>query len=117
MDEREEIRRCAVGCGCVTSGIALAAVAAYGLYSGGVAAYNFVFGKEQAPLSMTYLGSEVVGEIKCLYFDTDGNLETAEEVRRVNFADLPIAHNLKVGQKVSIKDWRKILSTQQKTRE
>lgn len=117
MGEREEIRRSAVGCGCVTSGVALVAATAYGLYSGGVAAYDFVFGKERVPLSMTYLGSEVMGSAKYLYFDTDGNLETAEEARSVGYKGLPIARNLKVGQKVLVKDWTKVLPEQQKTRE
>lgn len=67
--------------------------------------------------TMTYLGSEVMGSDKYVYFDTDGNLETTEEVHKVDVADLPVVRNLKVGQQVSIKDWRKVLSVQQKTRE
>ena len=95
-------------------------------FIGSALGYQYFFKKEKfvevkPEETMRFLGSEVVGDCKVAYFDTDGDLSTAEECDSfTSYSKLIASYNLKKGDVVLKDDWRKLVKKaqiQQKERE
>jgi len=75
----------------------------------------------QSPETMTFLASEIMGDYKVIYFDTDNDLSTAEKSHRIDLSDKNFLkiYNLKRGDVVKKSDWTKIVrrAQQEKIRE
>lgn len=70
---------------------------------------------------MTFLASEIMGDYKVIYFDTDNDLSTAEKCDRMDLSDKNFLkiYNLKRGDVVKKSDWTHIVrrAQQEKIRE
>ncbi len=111
MQEEKVIEAC--GCGSMIFGLtALGFLVTASYYQ-----LTFTQEKPEEKKMMTYLGSATVAQKTVLFFDTDGDLKTAEKVYLAKAGELPNPVPLKVGERFSFKDVDKIAAVQQKTRE
>ena len=89
------------------------------IFSGCGLGYQYFFKEEKKEENipeetMRFLGSEVVGDCKVAYFDTDGDLSTAEECDLFSsYSKLIAAYNLKQGDVVFKNDWTKLVKKAQ----